>query len=167
MNNSELIEKSLLKGGVHTEREIWGQPDLWQKVYEKVRNEKEPLSVFLAKATSDENLNVILTGAGSSAFIGLSLIGTFKQNLKRQIAAVATTDLVTHPNDFFYSDKPLLLISFALKVLLQFAWQTRFVQKFFILSSLAMPRAILQSTLLILQATNLLCRLKPTIKAWQ
>ena len=113
MNNSELIEKSLLKGGVHTEREIWGQPDLWQKVYEKVRNEKEPLSVFLAKATSDENLNVILTGAGSSAFIGLSLIGTFKQNLKRQIAAVATTDLVTHPNDFFYSDKPLLLISFA------------------------------------------------------
>ena len=113
MNNSELIEQSLLKGGIHTEREIWGQPDLWQKVYEKVRNEKDPLLSFLKEATSHENLNIVLTGAGSSAFIGLSLIGTYKRNLDKQTTAVATTDLVTHPADFLYSDIPLLLISFA------------------------------------------------------
>lgn len=113
MNNSELIEQSLLKGGVHTEREIWGQPDLWQKVYGKVQNEKDSLLEFLNAATASNKLNVILTGAGSSAFIGLSLIGTFKRNLKNQTSAVATTDLVTHPNDFFYTDVPLLLISFA------------------------------------------------------
>jgi tagatose-6-phosphate ketose/aldose isomerase len=113
MNNSELIEQSLLKGGIHTEREIWGQPDLWKKVYEKVQNEKESLSGFLNNVTSHKNLHIILTGAGSSAFIGLSLIGTYKSNLKNQTTAVATTDLVTHPNDFFYTDEPLLLISFA------------------------------------------------------
>jgi tagatose-6-phosphate ketose/aldose isomerase len=113
MNNSELIEQSLLKGGVYTEREIWGQPDLWQKVYEKVQNEKEPVLTFLKDAISNENLNIILTGAGSSAFIGLSLIGTYKRNLKKQTTAIATTDLVTHPQDFFYSEVPLLLISFA------------------------------------------------------
>jgi tagatose-6-phosphate ketose/aldose isomerase len=113
MNNSELIEQSLLKGGVHTEREIWGQPDLWQKVYGKVRNEKDALLSFLNEATSNENLNIILTGAGSSAFIGLSLIGTYKRNLEKQTTAVATTDMVTHPADFLYSDAPLLLISFA------------------------------------------------------
>jgi tagatose-6-phosphate ketose/aldose isomerase len=102
-----------LKGGIHTEREIWGQPDLWQKVYEKVRNEKDPLLSFLKEATYHENLNIVLTGAGSSAFIGLSLIGTYKRNLDKQTTAVATTDLVTHPADFLYSDIPLLLISFA------------------------------------------------------
>jgi tagatose-6-phosphate ketose/aldose isomerase len=113
MNNSELIEQSLLKGGIHTEREIWGQPGLWQKVYGKVQNEKDSLLEFLNVATASNKLNVILTGAGSSAFIGLSLIGTFKRNLRNQTSAVATTDLVTHPNDFFYTDAPLLLISFA------------------------------------------------------
>jgi len=113
MNNSELKEQSLIKGGVYTKREIWGQPDLWQKVYEKVQNEKDSLILFLKDVTSGENLNIILTGAGSSAFIGLSLIGTFKRNLKKQTAAVSTTDLVTHPEDFLYSNVPLLLISFA------------------------------------------------------
>ena len=113
MNNSELVEQSLLKGGVHTEREIWGQPALWQKVFDKVRNEKDPLLKFLKDATANENLNIYLTGAGSSAFIGLSLIGAYKRNLKKQTTAVATTDLVTHPIDFLYPDVPLLLISFA------------------------------------------------------
>lgn len=113
MNNSDIIEQSLLKGGVYTEREIWGQPYLWQKVYEKVQNEKHELLSFLKDATSNKNLNIYLTGAGSSAFIGLSLIGTYKRNLKKQTTAVATTDMVTHPDDFLYSDVPLLLISFA------------------------------------------------------
>lgn len=102
-----------MKGGVHTEREIWGQPDLWQKVYEKALKEKDSLLAFLKKATSNGDLNIVLTGAGSSAFIGLSLIGTFKRNLKKQTTAVATTDLVTHPLDFLDPETPVLLISFA------------------------------------------------------
>jgi len=113
MNNSEIIEQSNLKGVTHTEKEIWGQPALWQKVFEKVSKEKDTLSAFISDALSHENLNIILTGAGSSAFIGLSLIGTFKRNLKNQTSAVATTDLVTHPLDYLNPDQPVLLISFA------------------------------------------------------
>ncbi len=113
MNNLESIQHSLIKSGVHTEREIWGQPDLWQKVYEQTINEKQQIVLFLQQALSNENLNIILTGAGSSAFIGLSLIGTYKRHLKRNAAAVATTDLVTHPLDFLPADSPVLLISFA------------------------------------------------------
>jgi len=113
MNNSELIEHSLLKGGVHTEREIWGQPDLWQKVYDQTISEKQKLSAFLEQVTSNKDLNIVLTGAGSSAFIGLSLIGTYKRHLKRHTTAIATTDLVTHPLDYLPSEIPVLLISFA------------------------------------------------------
>jgi tagatose-6-phosphate ketose/aldose isomerase len=113
MNNLINIEQSLLKVGVSTEKEIWGQPDLWRKVYEQCKIEKESLVLFLEKATSNENLNIILTGAGSSAFIGLSLIGTYKRKLKKHTTAIATTDLVTHPLDFLCADIPVLLISFA------------------------------------------------------
>jgi tagatose-6-phosphate ketose/aldose isomerase len=113
MNNLESKEQGLLKGGVHTKREIWGQPDLWQKVYEQAIIEKDSLSKFIQNATLNEEINIILTGAGSSAFIGLSLIGTFQRNLQKQTTAVATTDLVTHPLDFLNPDVPVLLISFA------------------------------------------------------
>ena len=113
MNNSENTDQTLLSAGAHTRKEIWGQPDLWQKVFEKVKVEKDSLSSFINDAVSNKNLNIILTGAGSSAFIGLSLVGTFKRNLKIQTNAVATTDLVTHPLDYLNTDQPLFLISFA------------------------------------------------------
>ncbi len=113
MNSLESIETGLLKGGVHTKKEIWGQPDLWQKVYEQTINEQQQIVLFLRQALSNENLNIVLTGAGSSAFIGLSLIGTYKRHLKRNTTAVATTDLVTHPLDFLPADRTVLLISFA------------------------------------------------------
>ena len=113
MNNLGFIEQGLIKNSVYTEREIWGQPDLWQKVYDQVINEKDALVSFLEKATLIKELNIVLTGAGSSAFIGLSLIGTYKRKLKKQTTAVATTDLVTHPLDFLNPDVPVLLISFA------------------------------------------------------
>jgi len=106
-------EQKLTKYGAYTETEIWGQPDLWYKVYEKAVSEKLALASFLEIATSNENLNIILTGAGSSAFIGLSLVGSYKRHLKKQTTAVSTTDLVTHPLDFLSSDVPVLLISFA------------------------------------------------------
>jgi tagatose-6-phosphate ketose/aldose isomerase len=113
MNNLDFPEQSLLKGSVHTEREIWGQPELWLKVYEKALSEKDSIKSFIHNATLNKNLNIILTGAGSSAFIGLSLIGIYKRHLQRNTTAVATTDLVTHPADYLYAENPLLLISFA------------------------------------------------------
>jgi len=113
MDALEFTEQKLSKLGAYTETEIWGQPDLWNKVYEQTASECQAIASFLEDATSNENLNIILTGAGSSAFIGLSLIGSYKRHLKKQAAAVSTTDLVTHPLDFISSDIPVLLISFA------------------------------------------------------
>lgn len=101
------------KEGVFTESEIWGQPDLWLKVYEKIREEKKALISFIDSLVTDNKLTVILTGAGTSAYIGLSLTGTFTRNFKKQTLAVPTTDLVTHPADYFTPEQPVLLISFA------------------------------------------------------
>jgi len=114
MNITGFSESKLIKKvGAFTEKEIWGQPGLWQVIFEQAIKEKQSIVSFLKNATAYENLNIILTGAGSSAFIGLSLIGAFNRNFKRNTMAVATTDLVTHPKDFLNSETPLLLVSFA------------------------------------------------------
>ena len=114
MNITGFSERDLIKKvGAFTEKEIWGQPDLWQEIFEQVLNEKQSILSFLENATSHENLNIILTGAGSSAFIGLSLTGLFNLYFKRNTTDVATTDLVTHPTTYLNADAPLLLISFA------------------------------------------------------
>jgi tagatose-6-phosphate ketose/aldose isomerase len=97
----------------NTEKEIWNQPMLWKKIYNQVITEKESLVAFLNIVTSLEHLNIVLTGAGTSAFIGLSLSGTYNRNFKKHTTAISTTDLVTHPLDYLNPDNPLFIISFA------------------------------------------------------
>lgn len=100
-------------GALKTATEIYGQPGLWRKVYDKVIAEKPMIRSFLGKAEKQGCARIILTGAGSSAFIGISLQGAFLRNLKHITSAIATTDLVTHPCDFLEKETPVLLISFA------------------------------------------------------
>jgi tagatose-6-phosphate ketose/aldose isomerase len=55
----------------------------------------------------------VLTGAGTSAFIGDCLAPALALHLGRRVDAVATTDLVTGPQLRLQSDTPTLLVSFA------------------------------------------------------
>jgi len=100
------------KGAVHTAREISQQPDLWQNVWEVVSENRRDLQKFLHLALSDTK-RIIITGAGTSAFIGLSLSGIIQRMTGVVTNAIATTDLVSHPKDYFIADVPTLLISFA------------------------------------------------------
>ena len=86
---------------------------MWLKVYEKIRKEKLTLSTYINSVLTDNKLTVILTGAGTSAYIGLSLTGTFTRNFQKHTLAIPTTDLVTHPTNYFYTDQSVLLVSFA------------------------------------------------------
>lgn len=97
----------------HTEKEIQNQPKLWGEIYDQIVKEKIEIISYIEQAASLSGISVILTGAGSSAYIGLSVEGSFKRNLNWNTSAVSTTDIVTHPNDFFNAVDPVLLISFA------------------------------------------------------
>ena len=114
INNLLLKEiKSYDSGGEYTSKEILEQPALWLKVWESVKLQKPEISKFLDEARNNSNLHVILTGAGTSAFIGDVLEGQFQKATGFITKAVATTDLVTHPWLYFQKDKDVLLISFA------------------------------------------------------
>ena len=108
------FEVSLLQnlGAFNTAKEISGQPELWLKIYSQILNDKERIANFLDNALP-EVCKIILTGAGTSAYTGLSLHGTFYRSLKVHTDAVATTDLVSHPEDYFFKTENIILVSFA------------------------------------------------------
>jgi len=107
-NDDEL--KSL--GSYDTAIEINQQPKVWRKIWEEVFAQKEEIKAFLRKATQNSD-NIILTGAGTSAFIGLSLKGVFRNHTHKITESISTTHLVSHPTDYLSKDHPVLLVSFA------------------------------------------------------
>ncbi|MEO6290083.1 MAG: SIS domain-containing protein [Ginsengibacter sp.] len=114
LNNPNLAQEySSTIGSKYTAKEIAGQPKLWKDVFKQVLEQKESLEEFLAPILSLKNIRIILTGAGSSAFIGESVQGILQAETGRAVQAIPTTDLVTHPELFFLGEAPTLLISFA------------------------------------------------------
>lgn len=99
--------------GKKTAREITAQPDTWAKTWKKIRKEKEGLTTFLSEILTNERGQIVLTGAGSSAFIGDTGVASWNKACAPTARAIPTTDLVTHFNEHIDSTKPLLLISFA------------------------------------------------------
>ena len=99
--------------GLHTSSEILNQPSTWKATWQKFLNESDRLSSFLNEVLSLENLNIVLTGAGSSAFVGDVVKSSWQKHIQRPTQAIPTTDLVTHFDKYVMSQAPLLLISFA------------------------------------------------------
>lgn len=101
------------KGAFNTAHEINGQPVLWQEVYDLIVSKKECIKKFLLPLVTNHELRIILTGAGSSAYIGEAAQGLIQENTKRITQAIATTDLITHPHHYFIREIPTLVVSFA------------------------------------------------------
>ncbi|QMU27382.1 SIS domain-containing protein [Adhaeribacter radiodurans] len=100
------------KGAFHTAKEIAQQPEIWLSVWEMIYKNSSAINKFLDKVLP-KTKRIILTGAGTSAFIGRSLSGVFQRNTKIITDAISTTDLVSDPKDYLDPDTPLLMISFA------------------------------------------------------
>jgi len=107
------VEELQQNGGLFTAKEISNQPDLWKKTFLKILKEKRQISDFLDKVWENDCPYIILTGAGTSAFIGEALVGIFQKELGITCRAIATTDIITHPENYFIKNRPTLLISFA------------------------------------------------------
>ncbi len=99
-------------GGQYTASEINQQPNVWRKIWEKIFSQKQELKSFLKKSIQNSQA-VVLTGAGTSAFIGLSLEGLFHKSTHKITKSISTTHLVSHPTDYLSAEHPILMISFA------------------------------------------------------
>ena len=100
-------------GAGATAREIAQQPAVWDQVLTLVRQREHEIALFLKPLFANPELEIILTGAGTSAFIGQCLAPAILRKMKGRIVAVATTDLVSGPDSYFSKNTPTLLVSFA------------------------------------------------------
>lgn len=101
------------RGAEHTAREIAQQPAVWRETGEIVSSHREDFDAFLRPLLERPDLRIVLTGAGTSAFVGEILAPALSRRTGRRMDAVATTDIVSNPNEYFAEDRPTLLVSFA------------------------------------------------------
>lgn len=101
------------KENVFTEKEIFGQPELWDTVYKMLVGQKEDIGEFLEPILEKNDLRIILTGAGSSAFIGEAAQSLIERKTGKITQSIPNTDLTTHSELFSSMEKPILLVSIA------------------------------------------------------
>lgn len=99
--------------GTWTESEIRQQPACWMRSLKQLASQRQQIDAFLAPLLGNNNLRIMLTGAGTSAFIGDIIAPWLSRHTGQNICAVPTTDLVTNPMDYLHANHPLLLVSFA------------------------------------------------------
>jgi tagatose-6-phosphate ketose/aldose isomerase len=99
-------------GGETTAREIAQQPAVWPQIEALVAARRTALDAFLGPLLARTGLRIVLTGAGTSAFIGECLAPAMLRQGWR-VEAVPTTDLVSGPQRFLQPAVPTLVVSFA------------------------------------------------------
>jgi tagatose-6-phosphate ketose/aldose isomerase len=101
----EHLEKA---GGYWTAREISQQPDIWL-----IASDAFACRAFLGPLMQRSDLRIVLTGAGTSAFVGECVAPALAHKTGLRVDAVATTDLVGSPKSWLKHEVPTLLVSFA------------------------------------------------------
>jgi D-galactosamine 6-phosphate deaminase/isomerase len=98
-------------GARWTVREIAQQPALWPQIARQVGDDGG-LRAHLAPLLGDPSLRIVLTGAGTSAYIGQCLAPALAR-AGRNAAAIPTTDIVASPQSTLAADAPALIVHFA------------------------------------------------------
>ena len=96
----------------NTYKEILQQPKVWLKTLNYVRAHKDEIKAFTDKYLK-AGYEIVLTGAGTSAYIGDALEPALFTTDFKGAKAIATTDIITNPEMFFDKDSKVLLVSFA------------------------------------------------------
>lgn len=112
-----LSEQALERLGAKiTSNEIKQQPMLWKETLEIYLKEKENIDQFLDQLRGLGRVRVIFTGAGTSAYVGDTLLTYLKNKVDENhfsLESIPTTDIVSNPYDSYKKDVPTLLVSFA------------------------------------------------------
>ncbi|TCM16518.1 galactosamine 6-phosphate isomerase AgaS [Novosphingobium sp. PhB165] len=95
-----------------TRREIAQQPETLRATQAILNAEKAAIEAFVAPLLAKSGVRIVLTGAGTSAFIGECLAPWLSGLLGRSVEAIATTDIVSSPALYLRRHEPTLLVSF-------------------------------------------------------
>lgn len=95
----------------YTINEIMQQPSVWVKTFDLVMSQRDRILKFMQVSGFNRDSEIILTGAGSSAFIADAAVCLYINDGYRNARAIATTDIVSTP-DFYLTPGKKFVISF-------------------------------------------------------
>ena len=101
------------RGLVYTAAEIAAQADLWPTTYERFASFLPSLRPFLEEFLAHPRKCVLLTGAGTSEYVGYCVEGLLRRKLGVPVSVASTTALVVNPQGVFVPGHATLLVSIA------------------------------------------------------
>ncbi len=101
------------RGYFHTLREICQQPLTWEDTTGRVIGYRETLKKALASITQEPKGSMLLTGSGSSFYVGACLAPLLQKELAIAVRAVPAGTLLINPNAYLVPDQPALVVSLA------------------------------------------------------
>lgn len=114
LSASEKAEQGL----AHTPAEIAQQPATWQSTFGLFQQRQAEIRELLAtsgifEADFRSRSTVILIGAGTSDYIGQSLVYLLRRMWQCEVTAIPSTDLLTHAEELLLPGRRYLWISFS------------------------------------------------------
>ena len=95
-----------------TIHEIYQQPATWRKTCAQLASCKDKLQKFVDQVVKAPDFDIVLTGAGTSEFVGNSLYHALNKKYDFKVKSYASTDIVPSPEDTLSRTKPTLLVNF-------------------------------------------------------
>ena len=86
-----------------TLNEIYQQPSTWRKTCAQLAACRDELQAFLDQVLLADDFDVVLTGAGTSEFVGNSLFQALNKKYNYKVKSYATTDIVPSPEAVSYT----------------------------------------------------------------
>jgi tagatose-6-phosphate ketose/aldose isomerase len=115
LKSNELERKNY--GAVHTAKEIAQQPRLWKETFDILLHHRDQILQFFKQIeTKHSKYRIILTGAGTSAFVGETVLPHIKKVINNKnitVESIPTTDIVSNPYNYLDAKFPTVMISFA------------------------------------------------------
>lgn len=106
-------EERQSRGLVHTPAEIQQQPATWRATVKLLTQQRNQILSFLDECGPADRLSVLLAGAGTSDYIGRALAALLRHEWQCEVAAVASTELLTNLDDYLLPGRQYLMISFS------------------------------------------------------
>ena len=101
------------RDAINTASEIAQEPRMWLKTRDIVKENKEKIKAILDELFKDDEFDIVLTGAGTSEFVGNSIYNYLNTQFDFRVRSIGTTDIVASPTSYLHPTRRTLMISFA------------------------------------------------------
>ena len=107
--SEEMLHKA---NAYNTAKEITQQPSTWRKTFKLIQSKKELIQNFFNQTGEMGTFDIVLMGAGTSEYIGNSLVRYLSKLSQFNARSVATTDMILNPELYINPEKKTLFISY-------------------------------------------------------